>query len=168
MDWATGLAGPLQIDASTWWMALGSAFAVGLILAALPVGAAEAVALGVGAIPSARLRAAVLVVFTAGHVIGKVLWYLLGRLGSRVTQPRLRAWIESARGIAEQHPKVGLGVAVASSFASIPPFHLMAVAAGIVHAPPVPFFAVAFAGRLARFGAIAAVPPVAKYLLGVG
>lgn len=165
MEWAAALAGPLQIDTSAWWMALGSAFAIGLVVGAIPAGAAEAVALVVGAIPSIHLRIGVLVTFTAGHVLGKVLWYWLGTLGSRLTYARLRVWLERARHLAERHPKVGLTVAATSSFASIPPFHLMAVAAGIVHAAPVPFFAVAFAGRLARFAVLAAFPALLRYLL---
>lgn len=165
MDWAAALIGPLQIDTSTWWMAMGSAFAAGLLLGALPAGAAEAVALAIGAIPSLQLRAAVLVVFTAGHVAGKALWYLVGTLESGVTWPRLRAWMDRARDLAARHPKVSLSVAVTSSLASIPPFHLMAVAAGIVHSPPLPFFAVAFAGRLVRFAALAAFPPLVRYFM---
>lgn len=164
MEWAAGLAGPLQIDTSTWWMALGSALAIGLLVGALPAGASEAIALVVGAIPSLRLRIGVLVIFTAGHVLGKVLWYWLGTLESQVTYRRLRVWTERARDLAERHPKVGLGVAATSSLLSIPPFHLMAVAAGIVHSPPVPFFAVAFGGRLTRFAALAAFPSLVRYL----
>ena len=164
MEWAAGLAGPLQIDTSTWWMAVGSAFAIGLLLGAIPAGAAEAVALVVGAIPSIHLRIGVLVAFTAGHVLGKVLWYWLGTLESQLTYTRLRVWIDRARDLAARHPTVGLSVAATSSFASIPPFHLMAVAAGIVHSPPVPFFAVAFAGRLVRFGGLAAFPSLVLYL----
>lgn len=165
MDWAAGLAGPLQIDTSTWWLALGSAFLVGLLLGAIPAGAAEAVALAVAAIPSLYLRAGVLVTFTAGHVVGKVLWYWLGTLEGQVRYARLRAWIERARYLAARHPRVGLGVAATSAFASVPPFHLMAVAAGIVHSPPVPFFVVAFAGRLLRFAVLAAFPSLLRYLI---
>lgn len=164
MDWAAGLAGPLEIDTSTWWMALGSAFAIGLLLGALPAGAAEAVALVLGAIPSIHVRIWVLLLFTAGHLSGKVLWYWLGTLESHVTHPRVRMLMDGARDLAARHPKVGLGVAASSSFASIPPFHLMAVAAGIVHAPPVPFFGVAFVGRLTRFGILAAFPSLVRYL----
>lgn len=156
---------PLQIDTSTWWMALASAFAIGLFLGAIPAGAAEVVALAIGAIPSMHLRGAVLVTFTAGHVLGKVLWYWLGTLEKQVTYARLRTWIERARQVAAQHPTVGLTVAATSSAVSIPPFHLMAVAAGIVRSPPVPFFAVAFAGRLLRFAAIAAFPSLLRYVV---
>jgi len=168
MDWAASLAGPLDIDSSTWWMALGSALAVGFLLGALPVGAAEAIALAAGAIPSIHMRAGVIVVFTAGHVIGKALWYLLGTLESQVKRPQLRRWIERARGVTQRHPGLGLGVTAMSAVLSIPPFHLIAVAGGLVHSPPVPFFAVSFAGRLLRFGILAAFPSLVRYLFSGG
>ena len=165
MEWIAGLTGPLGIDDRTWWTAVGSALAVGLLLGAIPAGATEAIALVAGALP-APLRAAVIVALTAGHVAGKVLWYWFGTLGSRVTQPRLRAWVDRAQALADRHPTVGLGVTTMSAVFSIPPFHLMAVAAGLVRTPPLMFFAVAFAGRLVRFGALAAFPSLVQYLLG--
>ncbi|MEX2271190.1 MAG: VTT domain-containing protein [Vicinamibacterales bacterium] len=163
MDWIAGLAGPMGIDARTWWTAVGSALAIGLLLGAIPVGATEAIALAAGALPN-PLRGGVIVALTAGHVAGKVLWYWFGTLGSRVRQPRLRTWIERAQAVADRHPKVGLGVTTMSAVASVPPFHLIAVAAGIVRTPPAAFFAVAFAGRLVRFSALAAFPSLLRYL----
>lgn len=150
-----------QVD---WWIALGSALGVGFVSGAAPVTFAEATALAAAAIPSLTLRAAVIVVFTAGHVAGKALWYWLGTLESRVTRPSLRAWLDRAHAVADGHPAVSLSVAAASAAVSIPPFHVLAVAAGIVRSPAVPFFLVAFAGRLIRFGALAAFPSAVHYL----
>lgn len=148
-----------------WIEEIGSAAAIGFLLGALPVGVAEAIALAAGAIPSPGLRAAVLVAFTAGHVGGKMLWYALGRLGSRVTQPSLRRWIDRAKALTEQHPTLGLGVVATSASVSLPPFHLVAIAAGIVRAAIVPFFLVAFAGRLLRFGVLSAFPALLRYVI---
>ena len=118
MEWIEGLGGPFRIDTTSWWVAIGSAALIGFLLGALPAGAAEAIALAAGAIPSPRLRAAVLVAFTAGHVGGKMLWYALGRLGSRITQPSLRRWIDRAKTLTEQHPTLGLGVVATSASVS--------------------------------------------------
>jgi membrane protein YqaA with SNARE-associated domain len=164
MNWLRSLAGPLAIDESTWWMAVVSALVIGFILGAVPAGASEAVALGAGTLPSIHLRMSVIVALTAGHITGKVLWYWLGRLGWRVTHPRLHQWVERARTLAMRHPKVGITVTATSAVASVPPFHLMAVAAGLVRTSPVPFFIVAFLGRLVRFGALAAFPSLVRYL----
>lgn len=165
MEWIAALTGPLGIDDRTWWTAVGSALGIGLLLGAIPAGATEAVALVAGGLPL-PLRAAVIVALTAGHVAGKVLWYWFGTLGSRVTYPRVRAWVERAQALADRHPTVGLGVTTMSAVASVPPFHMMAVAAGLVRAAPVVFFAVAFAGRLVRFAALASFPSLVRYLLG--
>jgi membrane protein YqaA with SNARE-associated domain len=167
MDWASGLAGSLAIDSATWWVALGSALVVGFVLGITPAGAAEAVALAAAAIPSMRLRIGVVVAFTAGHLIAKAVWFWLGTFESRVKRPRLRAWIERARTLAMRHPKLGLGLTATSAVTSVPPFHVIAMAGGLVHSPPVPFFAVAFAGRLVRFGALAASPSLVRYLFSL-
>lgn len=150
-----------QVD---WWIALGSALGVGFVSGAAPVTIAEATALAAAAIPSVTLRAAVIVVFTAGHVAGKALWYWLGTLESRVTRPSLRHWLDRAHAVSVEHPAISLSVAATSAVVSIPPFHLLAVAAGIVRSPAVPFFLVAYAGRLIRFGALAAFPSAMHYL----
>ena len=167
MDWADVFTGSFELDSRTWWTALGSAFAVGLILGALPVGAAELFALAAGALPSRGLRVAVIAALAGGQIVGKILWYWLGTLESHVTKPSLRIWIERARGVATRHPHIGLGVTASSATVSIPPFHLVAVAAGLVRTPAVPFFVVAFAGRLVRFGLIALFPPLVRYLFTV-
>jgi membrane protein YqaA with SNARE-associated domain len=165
MEWATGLTWPIEIDTSTWSIALLSAFGVGFLLGALPVGAAEAIALAAAGIPSMHLRVGVILTFTTGHVAGKALWYSLGRLETRVSRPRLRKWIDKSRAIAVRHPRFGLGVMAMSALASVPPFHLTAVAAGLVHTPALPFLTVSFVGRLVRFATLAAFPSLLRYLL---
>lgn len=148
-----------------WAPALVSAFGAGVFSGAIPVTVAEATVLAAGAaMPSGPLTVAVLVVFTLGHVTGKGLWYWLGTLESRITHPRLRTWIDRARSVVSRHPRVGFGVAAASATVSVPPFHLLAIAAGMVRTPPVPLFCVAFIGRLIRFGAIAASSSLVRYL----
>jgi membrane protein YqaA with SNARE-associated domain len=160
------LAGPFAIDTGTWWLAVASSFALGFLVGALPVGASEAVVLGIGTIPSARLRAIVLLTFTAGHVLGKAPWYWLGAAGARITWPRARGWVDRAHGVVAAHPTVGPAVTFSAAAVSLPPFHLTIVAAGIVRAAAVPCLGAAFAGRLARFSLIAAFPPLVGYLLG--
>lgn len=160
------LDGPFAIDTGTWWLAIASSFALGFLVGALPVGASEAVVLGIGTIPSTRLRALVLVTFTAGHVLGKLPWYWLGTIGTRVTWARLRAWVDRAHRVVEAHPTVGPAVMFSAAAVSLPPFHLTVIAAGIVRATLAPCLGAAFLGRLVRFSLIAAFPPLVGYLLG--
>ena len=111
-------------------------------------------------------RAIVLVTFTAGHVLGKLPWYWLGTAGGRITWPRVRAWVDRARGVVAAHPAVGPAVTFSAATVSLPPFHLTVIAAGIARAALAPLIAAAFAGRLLRFSLIAAFPPLVGYLLG--
>jgi membrane protein YqaA with SNARE-associated domain len=160
------LEGPYAIDTGTWWLALTSSFALGFLVGALPIGASEVVVLGIGTIPSTRLRAFVLVTFTLGHVLGKLPWYWLGTASARITWPRVRGWIDRAHGVVAAHPAVGPAVTFSAAAASLPPFHLTVIAAGIVRAPLAPCLAAAFAGRMLRFSLIASFPSLVGYLLG--
>jgi len=138
--------------------ALWGALVVGLLTGLAPVAAAEATALAVGALPSWPLRLVTLGVFTLGHVGGKMLWFWVGTCESRVTWPWLRRWLDRARTVASAYPTVGTSVMFTSAVASLPPFQLMATAAGMVRTAWPLFFAIAYVGRLIRFTAIASVP----------
>lgn len=139
-------------------LAIGTALVLGLATGASPVALAEATALAAGSLPTVPARASVLVAFTAGHVAGKSLWYALGRLESRITRPALRQRLDQAKAFAAAHPAAGAGVTFSAATISLPPFHLLTLAAGIVRAPFRVFLPVAFAGRLLRFAGIAAFP----------
>lgn len=139
-------------------MTLGAAFLVGLTTGLFPFALAEATALAAGAIASPFERIGVLAAFSAGHVMGKMAWYSAGRAEQWIRSPRIRAQIEKAKVAAAEHPTASVGVIASSATLSLPPFHLLTLAAGIVKEPPVRFALVAFVGRLVRFGAIAAFP----------
>ena len=145
-------------------MAVGAALGAGFVSGAVTIALAEATALAAGAVPSAT-RIAVIIAFTIGHVAGKGLWYWAGTQERRITRPSLRRWIDRAHTLAAQHPALSLGVTFTSAAVSLPPFHLMAITAGIVRAPVVPFFAVAFVGRLLRFALIASAPAALQWLI---
>lgn len=135
-------------------MTVAAALGAGFVSGAVTIALAEATALAAGAVPSIT-GIAVIVAFTLGHVAGKGLWYWAGTQERRITRPSLRRWIDRAHALAAQHPTMSLGVTFTSAAVSLPPFHLIAISAGIVRTPPLPFFLVAFAGRLLRFGLIA-------------
>jgi membrane protein YqaA with SNARE-associated domain len=145
------------------WSAIASGFLTGLF----PIGLAEAAALGIGTLQPPARALALLGAFTVSHVAGKVPWYLLGASADRVTTryPRAKAQVEKARSVMARHPVYGLGVLAAAAFASVPPFHLAAIAAGIARIPFGRFLLVCLLGRALRFGLIGSVPAIVRALL---
>lgn len=137
------------------WIAAGAAFVAGFASGAVTIALAEATAFASGAVPSATNIVAI-VAFTLGHVAGKGLWYWIGTQERHITRPSLRRPLDRAKAFADAHPTMNLGVTFSSAAVSLPPFHLMAITGGIVRTPVVPFFAVAFVGRLLRFSVLAA------------
>jgi membrane protein YqaA with SNARE-associated domain len=144
--------------------AIGAAAALGFVFGALPVGAAEMLAMGAGAVRPRALIVPLVVALTAGHVAGKLVWYWIGTLETRVTQPRLRAWVERAQELRRQYPQLGAGLLASSALASVPPFHLMVVASGISRIPLTTVVVTSFAMRLLRFGMVATFPTALRVL----
>jgi membrane protein YqaA with SNARE-associated domain len=146
------------------WSAIASGFITGLI----PIGLAEAAAIGIGTITPPATALGLLAAFTLAHVAGKVGWYWLGRAADRVTSryPRAQSQIERARTLMAQHPAYGVSVLAMAAFASVPPFHLAAIAAGIARIPFAAFLVVCVAGRALRFGLLASVPALVRAMLG--
>lgn len=153
----------LSSPALALWTALASGFVTGLI----PIGLAEAAALAIGAVDPPGLSLTLLGVFTVAHVAGKVGWYFLGTRADRVTErsPRSHAFIARSRTMMARHPAYGAGVLATAALASVPPFHLAAIAAGIVRIPFWRFLVICLLGRAVRFGLIAAVPGLVRALI---
>jgi len=145
-------------------MMLWSAIATGFVTGLLPIGLAEAAALTIGAVQPPGLALTLLAAFTAAHVAGKIGWYFLGTAADRLTDrsPRLQGYVAKARELMAQHPIYSAGVLAAAAVASIPPFHLAAIAAGITRMSFGVFLVVCLCGRAVRFAAIAAVPGLVR------
>lgn len=156
----------VQLDQfSSPGLAMLAAFVVGFAFGLLPTGASELLAIAAGAVTPRALVLPLLVLLTVGHVLGKLIWYWLGTFGNRITHPRAQAWIAQAHRFNEEHPRLELGLMLSSAFASLPPFQLLAIGAGIVRVPVIAFLATALLGRFARFGLVALVPGVVQYFL---
>lgn len=154
----------VQLDQfSSPGLAMLAAFGIGFAFSVLPTGTSELLAIAAGAVTPRAMVLPLLVLLTLGHVLGKLVWYWLGTLGTRITHPRVQAWITQAHAFNAQHPRLGVGLMLSSAFASLPPFQLLTIGAGIVRVPVVTFFATAMLGRLARFGLVAMVPGVVQY-----
>lgn len=150
---------------STPGAALVSAFVLGIVLGAIPVGAAELLAIVLAAVRPSSLIVPLLLVMALGHVLGKLVWYWVGTHGHRIEQPFLRRQIEQSTRFMLSYPRLGVSALASSALLSIPPFHLTAIGAGLVHAPLPLFFAVAFVGRAVRFGIVGLLPQVVPALL---
>ncbi len=155
-----------ELDISSPAAALWSAGVLGFLVGLVPIGLAEVMALAIGAVQPPELALSMLLVFTLAHVAGKVGWYVLGTFADRVTHARSRALIARARAVLSRYPHYSLSVLGLSALVSVPPFHLAAIAAGIVRLPFVRFVIVCLSGRLVRFGLLASVPALIRGWLG--
>jgi membrane protein YqaA with SNARE-associated domain len=140
------------------WSAIASGFVTGLI----PIGLAEAAALALGAVLPPEKALLLLGAFTLAHVAGKIGWYWLGTAAGRVPPRfvRTRVFIERSRKLLADHPVYGAGVLAAAAFASVPPFHIASIAAGIARIPFLNFLLICIVGRALRFGLIASAPTI--------
>ncbi len=155
-----------SIDPSSPLLAILVAAATGFSVGILPVGLAEVAAVGIGVVRPPGLALAMLAVFTLAHVAAKLPWYALGRVADRARHPRAQRFVNGARTLVVQHPRYGTGLLAVSALTSVPPFHLAAIAAGMVAIPFGRFVLICLAGRTVRFGVLAAVPALVRLWLG--
>ncbi len=155
-----------MFDVSSPLAAAVSALLAGAATGILPIGLAEATAVAIGLVTPRWVAATMWLTFTVGHVAAKLPWYWLGRHADRAGGRRGRAWIARARAFLTSRPDYGTGVLAVSAITSLPPFHLSAIAAGVVGIAPLPFTAICLGGRLLRFGALVTAPQLLRPLFG--
>lgn len=151
----------MTFDVTEPALAAGAALGVGFLSGIVPTGAAELAAIGIGVLKPATVAALLLVSFTIGHVAAKLPWYFVGTRADRVFGARVARYVERARGLLRAHPRYGTGLLFVSALASVPPFHLASIAAGISGIPVLPFVLICLVGRLCRFGLLAAIAAAA-------
>ncbi len=139
-------------------LAIASAALAGFAVGIVPIGVAEVLAIAVGAVTPRWLAVTMLIVFTASHVASKWIWYVIGSLAERVRHPLALRMIARTREFLARKPAYGPSTLAAGALLSVPPFHLTAIAAGIIRLPVSQFLVICFVGRLLRFGILAAVP----------
>jgi membrane protein YqaA with SNARE-associated domain len=66
----------------------------------------------------------------------------------------------------EARPRAGAAVLLASATVGVPPLYVVAIACGAVRMNVVAFFVIGTLGRLVHFAAVAALPQLARHLLG--
>ena len=155
-----------MLDVSQPALALLTALAAGFATGILPIGLAEATALAIGLVTPRWLAASLCVAFTLGHVAAKLPWYALGAHADRVTGRWGAEYLARTRAMLAARPTYGRGVLALSALTSLPPFHLSAIAAGIIRVPLASFVAICLGGRLVRFGALVTAPQLLRPLFG--
>ena len=150
------------IDPSSPLLAVATALLTGFLVGILPVGLAEVAAVAIGVVQPPGLSLAMLAAFTVAHVAAKVPWYVLGTLAERVAHPRAQRLTERARAMVARYRHFGDGLLAVSALTSVPPFHLAAIASGLVRLPFWRFVLICLVGRAIRFGLLAAVPSVLR------
>lgn len=139
-----------------------AAAVLGLATGILPTGSAEAVAVALGFVDPPGRAALLVVAFTLSHVAAKLPWYWAGRHADRITHPRVAAYVAKARALVVQRSGLGAGIVALSAVTSLPPFHLVTIASGIVGVKPWLFVLLSVGGRMLRFGALAAAPGLVR------
>ena len=152
----------MQLDLSSPLLAILSAGALGFVVGLVPIGMAEALAVAIGAVMPPALSLTMLGVFTLAHVAGKIPWYWLGTQADRAQSVRAKALVVRARELLSARKVYGAGVLGAAALASVPPFHLAAIAAGIVRFNFGAFLLVCLTGRAVRFSMLASLPAIVR------
>ncbi|WP_150239005.1 YqaA family protein [Nocardiopsis quinghaiensis] len=135
------------------------AFVAALVFGVVPVFSIEVYLVGAVVAVDDGALAPMAVAAGAGQALGKLPYYYVGRGSLSLPWLRRRArtpgkWAARAedwRRRAEEHPVWGAGLVALSSFASVPPFLMVSVLAGVTRMNAVLFLAVTFVTRTARF-----------------
>ncbi|HET8771216.1 MAG TPA: hypothetical protein VFM71_09555 [Gemmatimonadaceae bacterium] len=156
---------PLELDLSSPVLAIVSAAALGFAVGFVPIGLAEVLAVTIGAVTPPELALGMLAAFTVAHVFAKVGWYWLGTFADRVRHRRIKTVIDQAKALMATRPAYSTVLLGSAALASVPPFHLAAIAAGVARYPLGAFLAVCITGRALRFAALASVPALLRAML---
>jgi membrane protein YqaA with SNARE-associated domain len=144
--------------ANIWWVATGY-YGLAVLSAVLPWVNGELVMLS--AVPlagSPRQLGALVSVVTAGQMTGKAAMYWIARRTPRPHGSRFQRVLERWRERFQHSPRSALGLTFISSIIGIPPFYLVAMAAGALNVAFGRFLVVGTLGRLIHFGIVAFLP----------
>lgn len=140
---------------------LAATFGYCVVSALVPVVNAEAYVGGVAALMTGAGTWAVAAAAAGGQMVGKVVYYMLGRsslnwrwIKKKTESERWKASFEKWQRRTGGNPWLAGGILLVSAFAGFPPFAIMSVIAGQVRVALPVFVAVGFVGRFARFASI--------------
>jgi membrane protein YqaA with SNARE-associated domain len=148
-------------DSLVWLMA--GALAIGLGTAVVPWLNAEVLMLAV--LPLARTpvaMAALVTAITMGQMGGKCLVYGAGRRSNRPRSSKRALAFDRWRARLQERPITAAAIVFVSALVGLPPFFLVALAAGAAGMALKRFAVVGTCGRLLHFGAVAWIPELMR------
>jgi membrane protein YqaA with SNARE-associated domain len=141
----------------SFWIAAFSCFGLAVLSAIVPWIAAEAIVAGLPAVAPTRSALVLLVIVAvAGQMCGKAIVYWTSRRGTRAPSAAVAARLARWRVRFERRRWTPAVCVLASSLIGIPPFFLVTMIAGALRMRFAAFLALGAAGRLIRFGGLAA------------
>jgi len=131
-------------------------FVVAAISSVIPFVAIDVVLVGIALAAPAAALPLVVALAAAGQVVGKLPIYAATR-GVAAMRGRHRARIERMRAWLTRWERAPRTVLMASAVLGLPPFSLVATAAGVLGIGPRTFASIVFVGRGLRFAAIVGI-----------
>lgn len=154
---AEELVGRVGLPLATFLYCVGSGF--------IPVLNAEVFLVAAAALAPRELLPLVTVLAAAGQMVAKSGMYLGGRGVVRLPSEKRKADLEALRARVARWRSRDLLVFVSASV-GLPPFFAVSILAGTLRFPFPRFLVAGFVGRALRFGAIVAVPALARRFAG--
>lgn len=133
----------------------------------VPIVNAEIYLVAVAAAATPATLPWVVVMAAAGQMAAKLVLYYAGRGAVHLPIRRARASLDAVWARAERWRSKDLFF-FSSATTGLPPFYATAVLAGTLRYPLGRFVVLGLLGRAIRFGAIVALPPVARWLVKGG
>jgi membrane protein YqaA with SNARE-associated domain len=143
--------------AALWAATFAFAFVSGIIPFVLNI---ELYLLAVAALTDASL-VPIVGLSTAGQTLAKYLLYLVGRGSLNIRWVKKAAASKAADAFARR-PGGSLTVVAASATIGFPPLYAVALMAGSLRLPQVPFLIIIIIGRMIRFGGVYLIPGLFK------
>jgi membrane protein YqaA with SNARE-associated domain len=144
------------------WSLIAGTFLFCIGSAVIPLMHAEAYLITVSALTPPALSVALVLAATAGQMIGKVAMYWAGRGALRIPSERWKRRVDAVHARYEGHQGFGNGLIFLSSATGLPPFYVIAIAAGVLRVPLGAFIIFGSAGRLLRFAVAVFLPQLIK------
>lgn len=146
---------------AVWLTTLGVAVASAII----PVINIELYLIGAAALAPRQMAVPLVLAATAGQMAGKVVMYFAATGAVKLPGKRLQSALAGMNTALRNRPRTGGALIFASAAAGVPPFFVMAVAAGAARMNLLSFIVFGTLGRLVRFSVCVALPHLAKDLL---